>query len=392
MAFRSDKYKQEQFSRDTMDSNIERLLASAYRPVAARASFKESLLPRLKEELGRATADVFWRATDSAILEQNLGGLMASASTAVEARSGFKERLRWEMEQKELVEAQRRRLPLWVPALAATAVILLLGMVIYPIFWAGRDLNVAASLNQGTAVVTQIKPVFFNLVNRTVSSSLVKGDTASLAVGDRISVAPDSGAVVTLFGTSNIKLFPDSELVISELKAVADEGFPLAGVRLGAGRATNEINGLQFELATPCSTASVQGTAFRIEVISSDYTFLATDDGMVQLSMEGNTCQVSAGEEVQAIKGQPLAVRAQKPPPLLIDNPTWPEVSSSPVTLSGRTDAEATITVNGEAVAVDINGAFSTVIDLVPGANPITVVASSPMERTTTVNIVLILE
>jgi hypothetical protein len=108
--------------------------------------------------------------------------------------------------------------------------------------------------------------------------------------------------------------------------------------------------------------------------------------------MEGSACQVSAGEEVQALKGQPLVVRAQRPPPLLIDSPAQPEVSSSPVTLSGRTDAEATITVDGEAVPVDINGAFSTVIDLKPGANPVTVVASSPLGRTTTVNIVLILE
>jgi hypothetical protein len=240
--------------------------------------------------------------------------------------------------------------------------------------------------------VTQTKPVFFNLVNRTVDSNLVGGDTASLAAGDRISVGADSAAVVTLFGTTNIKLFPGSELVITELKAAADEGSPLARVRLESGRATNEISGLQFELATPCAVASVLGTAFRVEVVSDDHTFLATDDGVVHLTMEGSTCQVSAGQEVQAVKGQSLAVRAQKPPPLLIDSPAQPEVSSSPVILSGRTDPEATITVNGEAVPVDINGAFSTVIDLKPGANPVTVVASSPVERTTTVNIVLILE
>jgi hypothetical protein len=375
-----------------MDNNMERLLTSAYRPTAARASFKVSLLQGLREELNRATAGVSRRAVDSAILEQNLARLLASAATVVEARSSFKERLRWQMEQKELVEAQRRRLPLWVPALAATAVILLLGMVIYPIFWAGRGLNIAADVNQGTAVVTQTKPVFFNLVNKAVSSTLVTGDMASLAVGDEISVGADSGAVVTLFGTSNIKLFPGSELIITELKAQGKEGSPLARVRLDTGRATSEINGLKFEIATPCAVATVSGTAFRVEVISDGHTFLATDDGVVQLTMEGNTCQVSAGEEVQAIKGQTLAVRAQKPPPLLIDSPAQPEVSSSPVTLSGRTDPEATITVDGEAVPVDINGAFSTVIDLKPGANPVTVVASSPVGRTTTVNIVLILE
>lgn len=376
-----------------MDKNIKKLLVSAFRLVSASVFFKEKLLLRLKEELARLTKGVSRRPTSSPALEENLGRLLASAITRAEAAPGFKDRLRYQLLRKEAVEPTRRRLPLRAPALAtAVAVVLLLGMVIYPNFWADRGDGAIAAVNQGTGVVTQTKPLFFTLGSRVATSSLATGDTVLLAEGDRITVDPDSMVVVTLFNESSLKLYPCSELVIGELKAQDENSLPAVGVRLETGLAANQINRLQFEMATPAAITTVLGTAFRVEVVDSDHTFLATDEGFVQLTMDGNTVQVSAGEEVHAIKGQPLVVHAQRPPSLIIDSSGYPEVSSSPITLSGRTDAEATVTVNGEPVTVDPNGAFCLTVDLEPGANPIAVVATSPVGKTTTVNLIFILE
>lgn len=388
MGHESDKYKGHE-----MDKNIKKLLVSAFRLVSASASFKESLLLRLREELARLTKGVSRRPTSSSALEEDLGRLLALATTQTEAVPSFKDRLRYQLMAEWEAEQRKRRLPLWAPALAtAVAVVLLLGMVIYPNFWAGTGVSVTAAVKQGTGVATQTKPLFFTLGSRVAISSLAAGDAVSLAEGDRITTGPDSMAVVTLFNGSSLKLYPGSELVISELKAQDGNSLPAVGVRLETGLAANQISRLQFEMATPAAITTVLGTAFRVEVVARDHTFLATDDGVVRLTMDGKAAHVSAGEEVHAIKGQPLVVRAQGPPSLVIDSPALPEVSSTPVTLSGRTDLGATITVNGEPIAVDVNGAFSVSVDLEPGANPIVVVATGPAGKTTIVNLILILE
>jgi hypothetical protein len=153
-----------------------------------------------------------------------------------------------------------------------------------------------------------------------------------------------------------------------------------------------------------------------MEAITSDHTYLATNEGVVQLTMEGNVVQVPAGEEVQAIRGQPLVVTSQKPPtigitayalgttivwplivtsqsapPVTIEQPAGPEVTSSPLSLLGRTDPEATLTINGIPLPVDIDGMFFTTMGLKSGANEITITATSRAGKTTTFNAVLTL-
>ena len=93
-------------------------------------------------------------------------------------------------------------------------------MVIYPNFWADTGINVVGTINQGAVVITKTKPLFFTLGSRVVTSSLTSGDAISLAEGDRIIAGHDSMLIMTLPNESNLKLYPNSELVISKLEPI----------------------------------------------------------------------------------------------------------------------------------------------------------------------------
>lgn len=66
------------------------------------------------------------------------------------------------------------------------------------------------------------------------------------------------------------------------------------------------------------------------------------------------------------------------PPPLLVEVPIEGQVVEGPnLTVSGKTDADASITVNNQPVLVDEKGMFSTQVEVFEGTQEIVVVAKS---------------
>ncbi len=75
----------------------------------------------------------------------------------------------------------------------------------------------------------------------------------------------------------------------------------------------------------------------------------------------------------------------QKPPTLLIDSPVNQEVfSDTRVDVLGKTDPDATVTINGVSVLVRPDGKFFDQIRVEPGINTLTIMASSRLGKTTT--------
>ena len=75
----------------------------------------------------------------------------------------------------------------------------------------------------------------------------------------------------------------------------------------------------------------------------------------------------------------------QKPPSLVVDSPTNQEVfADTRVDVLGKTESDATVTINGVSVLVRQDGKFFDQIPVEPGINTITVVASSRLGKTTT--------
>lgn len=72
------------------------------------------------------------------------------------------------------------------------------------------------------------------------------------------------------------------------------------------------------------------------------------------------------------------------PPPLKVSFPTEQfTTSENSVVVSGVTDPEATISINGELVALEKGGTFSLRVPLIPGNNDIKLVATSKSGRIT---------
>lgn len=75
--------------------------------------------------------------------------------------------------------------------------------------------------------------------------------------------------------------------------------------------------------------------------------------------------------------------RLQKPPTLVIESPAdHAVVSDKRIEVWGKTDPDATVTVNGVSVLIRPDGKFFEQVGLEPGENTITVVATSRFGKT----------
>ncbi len=78
--------------------------------------------------------------------------------------------------------------------------------------------------------------------------------------------------------------------------------------------------------------------------------------------------------------------KLQQPPDLVIDSPKEQMVTSERrIDLLGRTDPDATVTVNSVSVLVRSDGQFFDQIQLIPGVNKITISATSRYGKTSIV-------
>ena len=76
---------------------------------------------------------------------------------------------------------------------------------------------------------------------------------------------------------------------------------------------------------------------------------------------------------------------------LIVESPSVPESRDRQVVLSGRTGIDAALTVDGRAVAVEVDGSLQTDLTLLPGANRVVLTATSPVGKSVTVELMLIL-
>jgi cytoskeletal protein RodZ len=75
----------------------------------------------------------------------------------------------------------------------------------------------------------------------------------------------------------------------------------------------------------------------------------------------------------------------QQPPTLVIDDPkNQAVVTDKRIDILGKTDPDATITINGVSVLVRSDGKFFEQITLDPGVNKLSIVATSRLGKTTT--------
>lgn len=154
-------------------------------------------------------------------------------------------------------------------------------------------------------------------------------------------------------------------------------------------------------------TLQISGSAesgSTVSVVVNDreqLTALADKNGIFkgEISLVGGANSVvavakdSAGNKSRPSKAVSITYDAA-PPKLLITSPAQEEISvaNASITISGKTDATASVSINDRQVIVQPDGGFSMLVSLSPGINTITIISTdtagnaSNISRTVTYN------
>ncbi len=127
-------------------------------------------------------------------------------------------------------------------------------------------------------------------------------------VGDRVQTAERSHAMVTFFDGSTLEIEPATTVQIEEASS-ADSAIAIR-ISQTIGRTWASVQKLtradsKFEIRTPTLVAAVRGTAFITEVLADGTSTVRTTDGVVQVTAQGQTVLVAAGQTATASPNTP---------------------------------------------------------------------------------------
>ena len=201
--------------------------------------------------------------------------------------------------------------------LAASPIALVFLLAVGLFVWAQPEQGTPATLvvSEGRAVVTQKGGAFANGSGGTIGVGA--GEAVAVRAGDAIRLEANSVAQLRFFDGGFVELSESASLEITEL--LTNETRYRVRLTLLTGRTFNSVsralgNRDTFEIRTPSSTASVRGTVFQVKVITSEWTYVACDEGVVRVAMGRETVDLRPNEEVNAIVGLPLYVQPQASP------------------------------------------------------------------------------
>lgn len=214
-------------------------------------------------------------------------------------------------------------------AMAVLALVLLLGgaFALQRLYPTTSGVQIAQiSVDAGVVHITRAVPILDG-IELTRHLTVAPGEMQALQVGDSLDSDADASATIRFAGGSVSTVGPDARLIISQLQERTATSPLVIALRLERGAVRSEVAGLQpevdkFELSTPSLVAHVKGTVFRVDVDPSR-TYLATDEGVVQVSFNGVTTEVAAGEELAVLlqESSPLAWVGPQAPRLVLVAP-----------------------------------------------------------------------
>lgn len=159
------------------------------------------------------------------------------------------------------------------------------------------------------------------------------GEIITVEAGDTIRLGENSTAQLRLLDGSTVDIYSGTTFTVSEL-IIEDDNYQVK-LSLLSGKLLSRVTRLllpnnAFEIRTPSSTASVRGTLFLVELINEETSHVAVEEGIVRITVAGNSIDVAAGFQITAVLGQALEVTPLEEP---ITPPT------APATRSPATDA-----------------------------------------------------
>ena len=119
-------------------------------------------------------------------------------------------------------------------------------------------------------------------------------------IGDRVQTAERSHAVVTFFDGSTLEIEPATTVQIEDASSAASGAISIS-IGQSIGRTWASVQKLtradsKFEIRTPTAVAAVRGTGFFTDVLADGTTTFQIADGNVQVTAQGQSVTVGAGQ------------------------------------------------------------------------------------------------
>ena len=154
-------------------------------------------------------------------------------------------------------------------------------------------------------------------VARGAAAFVSASDGDIVSTGDRVQTADRSHAMVSFFDGSTLEIEPATTVQIEEAQGAASGAIAIR-IAQTLGRTWASVQKLtrvdsKFEIRTPTLTAAVRGTGFITEVLADGTSSVQTTDGTVQVTAQGQTVSVGAGQTTIAPPNGPPSAPASSP-------------------------------------------------------------------------------
>jgi uncharacterized protein YfaP (DUF2135 family) len=241
-------------------------------------------------------------------------------------------------------------------------------------------------------------------VQKAKTEKWIKAEVGmKLSEGDKIKTGAKSEAIIQWGDETIVKLSPYTNFAINKSSINPETKSENTNLQLWIGRVVSKVKkvltpGSSFEIQTPAAIAGVRSTIWATDVKGDGETTVSTYEGEVMVSAEGTLVIVG--------KGQMTKVKPKKPPSppeeqseeekkfweeekdvavpkLTVDKPIdGQEFEEDKITVSGTTDPDVTLLINGVGANPDAFGKFEMDVTLNEGDNTITITATNPAGKT----------
>lgn len=187
---------------------------------------------------------------------------------------------------------------------------ILIPLTLFVLLAVGGSLFIAAMLaspSQQSALASQctLSILSGNVEIQRAGSDIWEeaGDGIILEAGSLVRTGAKSHALLTFFEGSSIKLGPDTNLEIQQVKSIEGGGSEII-LKQWLGRTWSRVvkkiaPGATYEIETPSVHALVRGTLFETVVDETEATTIRTTEGVVSVTALDGEVTVSAGQEVK---------------------------------------------------------------------------------------------
>ncbi|MGB3712990.1 MAG: FecR family protein [Candidatus Promineifilaceae bacterium] len=215
---------------------------------------------------------------------------------------------------------QKSRLSIWLDSLlapkprfamaGAVALMAIIAMGVALITLAGQGPELAATVADVTGLV-ELQPAGSH-------KWLLLRAGAELQASDRIRSAADGSAVLRYPDDSVTEIGADTQLAIVQLSATRRGEGQIVVLHQNVGQTRYAIKPQNpddswFEVETSAASFTVIGTEFAVEVTESQITIVSVTEGTVEVSGEGSTIRVEAGQTANVLPGAEPAFGTPSP-------------------------------------------------------------------------------